>query len=179
LVPITNRVRVPARLRWSHPAGAWSRHPGDEHVISGGRLVLDPDTAPVVRRIFAEVLAGRSVLAIVRGLNADGIPPPGGGAEWQQWAAWRVLSNPVHVGWLRRGSGSAVTLNDAGDPVVVVEGPTTVSVEDWERARAVDLHRQQRPEHPDRHGVDPGREHPRRCPRGEPAHRVLGHRKVR
>jgi hypothetical protein len=33
----------------------------------------------VVRRIFAEVLAGRSVLAIVRGLNADGIPPPGGG----------------------------------------------------------------------------------------------------
>lgn len=40
------------------------------------RLVPDPATAPVVRRIFATYAAGQSVRAIARELNEDGIPCP-------------------------------------------------------------------------------------------------------
>ena len=39
----------------------------------------DPETAPIVLRIFEEAAAGRSGDDIARGLNADGIPAPQGG----------------------------------------------------------------------------------------------------
>ena len=38
----------------------------------------DPETAPIVLRIFEEAAAGRSGDDIARGLNADGIPAPQG-----------------------------------------------------------------------------------------------------
>lgn len=42
-------------------------------------LVIEPSTAPVVRRIFEERLAGRSWTGIAESLNADRIPAPRGG----------------------------------------------------------------------------------------------------
>ena len=39
-------------------------------------LIIDPEAADVVRRIFAMALAGYGVPRIVRALNADGIPNP-------------------------------------------------------------------------------------------------------
>src|ERR1700733_4341875 len=41
------------------------------------RLDLDPEAAPVVRRIFAEFIAGHGFYAIAEGLTRDGIPGPG------------------------------------------------------------------------------------------------------
>ncbi len=40
---------------------------------------IDPETAPIVVRIFDEAASGRSGDDIARGLNADGIPAPQGG----------------------------------------------------------------------------------------------------
>ena len=42
------------------------------------RLVVAPEHAEVVRRIFAEFLAGRSFRQIVTGLNVDEVPVPVG-----------------------------------------------------------------------------------------------------
>jgi site-specific DNA recombinase len=40
------------------------------------RLVADPTTAPIVRRIFAAYAGGQPIRAIVRELNEDGVPCP-------------------------------------------------------------------------------------------------------
>jgi site-specific DNA recombinase len=40
------------------------------------RLTVHPEHAEVVRRIFAEFLAGRSYRQIVTGLNVDEVPCP-------------------------------------------------------------------------------------------------------
>ena len=40
------------------------------------KMVIDPETAPIVRRIFTDVIAGKSTSQIARELNAEGIPTP-------------------------------------------------------------------------------------------------------
>ena len=49
-----------------------------------------------VRRIFNEYLAGRSQLAITRGLAADSVPTARGG-KWQQGTVRAILANSVYV----------------------------------------------------------------------------------
>lgn len=56
-----------------------------------GLRAIDPDQAAIVRRVVAEFLAGRSAIAIVRGLNADGVPSPRGG----QWVASMINGDPA------------------------------------------------------------------------------------
>ena len=41
------------------------------------RYDVDPETAPIVKRIFAEKLSGKNYNQIAKGLNSDGIPSPG------------------------------------------------------------------------------------------------------
>ena len=40
------------------------------------QMIIDPETAPIVRRIFADVIAGKSTSQVARELNAEGIPTP-------------------------------------------------------------------------------------------------------
>lgn len=56
-----------------------------------GLRAIDPDQAAVVRRIVAEFLAGRSAIAIVRGLNAEGVPGPRGG----KWCVSMINGDPA------------------------------------------------------------------------------------
>src|SRR5580693_1755347 len=54
-------------------------HPNPAKAADGKRmhkLDLDAETAPVVRQIFAEFIAGRGIFAIAEGLTRDGIPSP-------------------------------------------------------------------------------------------------------
>lgn len=74
-----------------------------------GLRELDPDTAPIVERIFREYASGLSALKIAERLNADGIPPPRRGiwrastliAHRQQ--SFGILANPIYVGRLLYG----------------------------------------------------------------------------
>ncbi len=52
--------------------------------------------APIVKRMFAEYVGGRSQLAITRGLVADGVPTKRGG-KWHQGTVRAILANPVYV----------------------------------------------------------------------------------
>lgn len=45
--------------------------PGQKH-----QMVLDPEAAAVVRRIFLDVIAGKSTSQVARELNAEGVPTP-------------------------------------------------------------------------------------------------------
>lgn len=45
--------------------------PGKKH-----KMVIDPETAPIVRRIFSDILTGKSAPQIAKELNTEGVPTP-------------------------------------------------------------------------------------------------------
>ena len=86
-------------------------HPNPGKAAEGKRLhtlELDPVTAPVVERIFAEYVAGRGMTSIARGLTQDGIPCPSAYDRlrnphrhtqvWETTAIRAILQNPRYTG---------------------------------------------------------------------------------
>jgi site-specific DNA recombinase len=57
----------------------------------------DPETAPVVRRIVAEVAAGRPFTHIARDLDADGVPTETGAPAWHITTVRGIAANDVYV----------------------------------------------------------------------------------
>jgi site-specific DNA recombinase len=86
-------------------------HPDKAHAAWGRRahrLEPDPVTAPMVRWMFAQRLAGHSVARITRALNDAGIPCPSAadpkrnphrtGAGWTLRTVAAILANPRYAG---------------------------------------------------------------------------------
>jgi site-specific DNA recombinase len=86
-------------------------HPNKMHASWGRRahrLEPDPQAAPVVRWVFAQRLAGRSVARITRALNDAGVPCPSAadpgrnphraGQEWKLTTVRAILANPRYTG---------------------------------------------------------------------------------
>jgi site-specific DNA recombinase len=86
-------------------------HPNKAHAAWGRRahrLDPDPATAPVVRWIFAQRLAGHPVARIARALNEAGVPCPSAadpgrnthrtGASWTLGTLTTILENPRYTG---------------------------------------------------------------------------------
>jgi site-specific DNA recombinase len=81
-----------------------------------GGLELDPETAPVVRRIFTSLAGGTPPIRVAINLNVDGIRRPNG-KPWTTAAIWNVVKNPVHTGRLvRYARGRAPHYYNAEDP---------------------------------------------------------------
>jgi site-specific DNA recombinase len=123
-----NRVRLRVRAAMSAQAAVEGRflggrppygyrladagpHPNPAKAADGKRLHKlepDPDTAWVVKRIFAEYLAGRGLFAIAEGLTRDQIPSPSQhdrarnrhrtGEGWSKSAVRTILANPRYTG---------------------------------------------------------------------------------
>jgi DNA invertase Pin-like site-specific DNA recombinase len=73
-------------------------------VTEVGQRMIDEAQAVVVRRIYAEYLAGRTPRAIVSALNGDAVPSARGG-QWYVTAVYGdvrrgigILANPIYVG---------------------------------------------------------------------------------
>lgn len=83
----------------------------------GDGMVIDPDKAPVVRRIFQEFTSeGQSLRANASGLTADGIPSPAGLA-WRKNGVAAVLKRRAYVGdyvWGERPQGKFHTMAASG-----------------------------------------------------------------
>jgi DNA invertase Pin-like site-specific DNA recombinase len=77
--------RPPYGRTWDRAAGRWG---------------LDEHQAAVYRRLFDLCLAGRSLRAIARALNAEGEPSPGG-AAWDAAIVSRLLREPAAAGHYR------------------------------------------------------------------------------
>ena len=60
-------------------------------------MVIDPEQAEVVKRIFSETLAGKGSEAIAAGLNADGIKPKRG-EHWSGATIRFMLENEKYTG---------------------------------------------------------------------------------
>jgi DNA invertase Pin-like site-specific DNA recombinase len=65
-----------------------------------GTLEPEPDEAPIVKRIFAECLAGHSPADVALGLNAESLNNRGG--PWRKSTIRKMLSNPIYKGRLER-----------------------------------------------------------------------------
>lgn len=63
-----------------------------------GDLVIVPEQAEVVRRIFREFLEGKSTLKIARGLEADGILTGAGKKKWWDSTVYQILKNEKYMG---------------------------------------------------------------------------------
>jgi site-specific DNA recombinase len=108
-------------------------HPNKAHAAWGRRahrLEPDPDTAHVVRWMFAQRLAGHSVARITRALNDAGVPCPSAadpernrhrtGAAWTLRTVATILGNPRYTGrqvWNRQR-----TDRDLADPANIALG---------------------------------------------------------
>jgi DNA invertase Pin-like site-specific DNA recombinase len=75
----------------------WRRNENDER-----ETIPEPAQAAIVERIYAEYLAGRNVLQIVKALNGDGIRAMRGG-KWKPPTISSVLANPLYAGLVRDG----------------------------------------------------------------------------
>jgi site-specific DNA recombinase len=72
------------------------------------RLEPDPETAPVVRRIFDEYVSGAGLYAIAERLTREGVPSPSAhdpernrhrhGRAWSKLAVRAILANPRYTG---------------------------------------------------------------------------------
>lgn len=107
-----SRVQSGKLLAGPHPLYGYTW--ADPHERRGKtRYLVDEATAPIVRRIFREIAAGRSLRQIAQGLMADHVPtpgtlyvergwiPPGRFASETQWLRQRVrriASHPAYAG---------------------------------------------------------------------------------
>jgi site-specific DNA recombinase len=67
------------------------------------RLVENPETAQIVRRIFRELASGTSARQVGLRLSAEGIPTPTGNAQWVTATITQMVRNSVYVGDARAG----------------------------------------------------------------------------
>lgn len=63
-----------------------------------GHLVIEPEEAEIVKRIYLEYLQGASLKQIGEGLEEDGILTAAGKAKWRPETIKKILSNEKYIG---------------------------------------------------------------------------------
>ena len=63
-----------------------------------GNLVIEPEQAETVRRIYREYLEGKSIKKIATGLEADGILTGAGKTKWHSSTVNKILRNEKYIG---------------------------------------------------------------------------------
>ena len=87
-------------------------------------LELDPDTSPVVERIFDMAQAGKGMLPIAETLNDEGVASPAG-KLWSKNTVHFILKNEVYTGTLIWGAKSKPESTEGrpwGQPLKKPEG---------------------------------------------------------
>lgn len=111
-----------------------------------GGIAIDPETAPIVERIYREFIEGASPLQIAKGLTAEGIPTPRGAKKWQTSTVRSILSNEKYKGdalLQKKFAADFLTKklvkNEGQVPQYYVEGnhPAIIDPEVWEAAQHV------------------------------------------
>jgi site-specific DNA recombinase len=63
-----------------------------------GNLIIDPDQAEIIKRIYREYLEGNSCKKIAEGLEADHIPNGSGSTKWWDSNILQILKNEKYMG---------------------------------------------------------------------------------
>jgi site-specific DNA recombinase len=88
------------------------------------QLIDDPETAPVVRRIFREIAAGGSARMMASHLNREGVPTPTQrGAYWYPKTISDIIWHPVYIGqavaWRWHRDGTRAVLRPPSEVVAL------------------------------------------------------------
>lgn len=89
--------------------------PSYGYLIENGRYIPDPETAPVVCRIFNDFLNGVSMIRIARKLNDAGLRTRRGNLFENRTVRY-ILNNPVYIGKIRWNSSGKTNYHNAKDP---------------------------------------------------------------
>ena len=116
-----NVSRKQGKFIGSFPTYGYLKDPNDHH-----KLIIDEETAPVVRQIFQWFLEGKSIIGITKTLNAIGIPNPSTYKMQKGWnyrhtsgknndGLWcdstvrRMLSNQMYIGNMVQGKNTTIS----------------------------------------------------------------------
>ena len=111
-------------------------------------LEIDPDTSPIVKRMFDLAESRKGMLKIARILNDEGIASPRG-KLWNKMSIHNILNNEAYLGTLVWGNNAS----DGADPVRVDNAfPATVTKAQFDRVNRIMRSRAPRNTHPRRVG---------------------------
>lgn len=116
-----NMTREKGEFIGSFPTYGYLKSPEDHH-----KLIIDEETAPVVRQIFAWFIEGKSIIGIAKELNAQGIPNPSmykklkgfkyrhptgrsNDGLWPDSSVRRILMNQMYVGDMVQGKNTTIS----------------------------------------------------------------------
>lgn len=125
--------------------------PGQKH-----KMVIDPETAPIVKRIFMDVIAGKTTSQIARELNDEDVPSPleYKGIKrknqntqkpiWTHAQIWSMLGNLKYTGCMINHTRESKKIRDSASSRVPKEEwfihenahEAIVSMEEFEAAKA-------------------------------------------
>ena len=142
----------------TYPAYGYKRDNEDKH-----HLVIDEDTAPIVRRIFSMRATGMGFTGIAAQLNEEGIPSPGmlyyqrrGKADprrvnhkWAGETVKHLIRNEVYIGNMVQGKTGTVSyknkklISKPEDEWIRVEGThePIISQDVWDTVQSIDQKR--------------------------------------
>ncbi len=111
-------------------------------------LEIDPDTSPIVKRMFDLAESRKGMLKIARILNDEGIASPRG-KLWNKMSIHNILNNEAYLGTLVWGNNAS----DGADPVRMEKAfPATVTKTQFDRVNRIMRSRAPRNTHPRRVG---------------------------
>jgi site-specific DNA recombinase len=99
---IRERTLRGKRARGQSGRPIFGHYPIYGYAVSADRThyEINPETAPVVRNLFAWMLNGGTLRGIAARLNAEGIRMPGGGTTWRFTTVRHILANRAYTGTL-------------------------------------------------------------------------------
>ena len=116
-----NVNRQQGKFIGSFPTYGYLKDPNDHH-----KLIIDEETAPIVRLIFQRFLAGMSIMGIAKELNRMGIPNPSAYKRskglcyrhpagekndglWPDSSVRRILRNEMYIGNMVQGKNTTIS----------------------------------------------------------------------
>ena len=116
-----NVNREQGKFIGSFASYGYMKDPNDHH-----KLIIDPETAPVVRMIFEKFIDGCSIIGIAKDLNEMGIPNPTAYTKlkgfnykhpagkkldglWPDSSVRRILRNEMYVGNMVQGKNTTIS----------------------------------------------------------------------
>lgn len=111
--------------------------PSFGYLIKDGRYLPDPETAPIVRRIFADYLSGKGMRTIASEINDKGIRTRRGN-RFENRTVKYILQNPVYIGKIRWTPTGKADHRKQNDDTLVISGThePIISMDVWNQVQA-------------------------------------------
>lgn len=102
----------------------------------GGKLVIDPEEAEMVRRIFNSFIAGKGLFPIAKELNALGVRTHRGN-EFENRTVEYILRNPVYIGKMRWNPSGRTRRDFFNESIIVADSDhePIITQEVWDAAQ--------------------------------------------